>query len=92
MKTLKVTQSHSYPNGIGRRLQRSLMLLLDVIKFLLKGGSMIMIDMYVALVIAKRRTLVPDSGVVLVPARYQDAVRVELRALGLDDAGDPLVV
>lgn len=51
-----------------------------------------MIDMYVALVIAKRRTLVPDSGVVLVPARYQDAVRVELRALGLDDAGDPLVV
>lgn len=42
-----------------------------------KGGRKIMIDLYVALIIAGRRTI--DS----VPKRYQDAVREELVALGI---------
>lgn len=41
-----------------------------------------MIDLYVALIIAGRRTI--DS----VPKRYQDAVREELAALGLDENGN----
>lgn len=47
-----------------------------------KGGRKIMIDLYVALIIAGRRTI--DS----VPKRYQDAVREELAALGLDENGN----
>jgi len=45
-----------------------------------------MIDLYVALIIANRRTFAQ------VPTRYQDAVRVELLALGLDENGNPLQV
>ena len=47
-----------------------------------KGDNMI--DLYVALIIAGKR---PFSKV---PARYQDAVREELLALGLDENGDPI--
>ena len=48
-----------------------------------KGDNMI--DLYVALIIAGRR---PFSRV---PARYQNAVREELLALGLDENGDPIM-
>ncbi len=48
-----------------------------------KGDNMI--DLYVALIIAGRR---PFSRV---PARYQDAVREELLALGLDENGNPII-
>lgn len=47
-----------------------------------KGDNMI--DLYVALIIAGKR---PFSKV---PDRYKDAVREELRALGLDENGDPI--
>lgn len=51
-----------------------------------------MVDMYLALVIAGRRTCDPtNTKVVLVPAKYRDAVMVELEALGLDANGDPIV-
>lgn len=41
-------------------------------------------DLYLALIFKHRRTLAR------VPAEYQDAVREDLRALGLDDAGYPV--
>lgn len=47
-------------------------------------GGINMIDLYVALIINKRRTF--DR----VPTRYQDAVREDLLALGLDENGDPI--
>ena len=49
-----------------------------------------MLDMYVALVIAGRRTCNPDSvtaKVKLVPARWREAVMADLEALGLDGDG-----
>ena len=42
------------------------------------------VDLYVALIIAGKRTFAR------VPARYQDAVRETLLALGLDENGDPI--
>lgn len=54
-------------------------------------GEINMVDMYVALVIAGRRTCNPETkGVVLVPARYREAVLAELNALGLDADGNPI--
>ena len=47
-----------------------------------KGDDMV--DLYVALIIAGKRTFAR------VPARYQDAVRETLLALGLDENGDPI--
>ena len=44
-----------------------------------------MVDLYVALIIADRRTFEQ------VPARYQDAVKADLLALGLDENGNPIV-
>lgn len=44
-----------------------------------------MIDLYVALIVAGRRTI--DQ----VPARFRDAVLADLAALGLDGYGNPLV-
>ena len=43
-----------------------------------------MVDLYVALIIAGRRTF--DK----VPAKFKDAVRRELLALGLDEKGNPI--
>ncbi len=43
-----------------------------------------MIDLYVALIIAGRRTINQ------VPARYRETVRADLLALGLDETGQPL--
>lgn len=47
-----------------------------------KGGKLVMVDLYCALIIAGRRTI--DT----VPARYRDAVREELAAIGLDENGN----
>lgn len=47
-----------------------------------KGDNMI--DLYVVLIIAGKR---PFSKV---PARYQETVREELLALGLDENGNPI--
>lgn len=57
-----------------------------MLSFLLKllFGGIEMVDLYVALIVAQRRTFSQ------VPARYQDAVRVDLTALGLDENGNPL--
>lgn len=44
-----------------------------------------MVDMYVALIIAGRRTFAQ------VPIKYQSAVHTDLLALGLDDNGSPIV-
>lgn len=51
-----------------------------------------MVDMYVALVIAGRRTCNPENTtVILVPTRYRELVLVELTALGLDADGKPII-
>lgn len=47
-------------------------------------GGEDMVDMYVALIIAGRRTFAQ------VPVKYQPAVHEDLLALGLDDNGFPL--
>ena len=50
-----------------------------------------MIDMYLALVIAGRRTCNPDNKkVTLVPVRYRSKVLEELESLGLDADGNPV--
>lgn len=50
-----------------------------------------MVDMYVALVIAGRRTCnLENKSVPLVPTRYRKAVTTELEALGLDADGNPV--
>lgn len=45
-----------------------------------------MVDMYVALIIAGRRTLTQ------VPVTFRHAVEADLLALGLDGNGNPIVV
>jgi hypothetical protein len=68
--------------------------LLDIFTFIyyLWRGAIHMVDMYLALVIAGRRTCDPtNTEIVLVPKKYRDAVLVELKALGLDANGDPIV-
>lgn len=48
-----------------------------------------MVDMYLALVIAGRRTCNDENkDIVLVPTRYRQAVINELTALGLDKDGN----
>lgn len=50
-----------------------------------------MVDMYLALVIAGRRTCNPENkSVTLVPARYREKVLTELEALGLDADGNAI--
>lgn len=50
-----------------------------------------MVDMYLALVIAGRRTCDKNNKTVkLVPTRYLNAVLAELEALGLDANGNPV--
>lgn len=52
-----------------------------------------MVDMYLALVIAGRRTCNEESkDVTLVPARYRSLVLAELEALGLDSDGNPMKI
>jgi len=50
-----------------------------------------MVDMYVALVIAGRRTCNPDNkDVKQVPKNYREKVLADLEALGLDADGMPI--
>lgn len=53
---------------------------------LLLEEEMQMVDMYVALIIAGRRTLTQ------VPVTFRHAVEADLLALGLDGNGNPIVV
>lgn len=54
-------------------------------------GEIQMVDMYLALVIAGRRTCDPtNASVKQVPDKYRVAVIKELTALGLDANGDPI--
>jgi hypothetical protein len=59
---------------------RNFMLIISI----LKGGKIIMVDVYVALIVAHRRTI--DQ----VPTKLQAAVLADLNALGLDGNGNPL--
>ena len=45
-----------------------------------------MVDLYVALIIADRRTFEQ------VPDRYKEEVKADLLALGLDENGNPIVL
>ena len=49
-----------------------------------QGGKQKMVDLYCALIIAGRRTI--DT----VPARYREAVKEQLAAIGLDGNGNPI--
>ena len=49
-------------------------------------GGIEMVDLYVALIVAGRRTI---DGV---PARYKEAVKIDLAALGLDENGNPITL
>lgn len=58
-----------------------------------KGVYVFMVDMYVALVIAGRRTCNTNTkNVVLVPVTFRSHVITELEALGLDADGKPTEV
>ncbi len=66
-------------------------LIYSIYSIILIGGNVQMVDMYVALVIAGRRTCNPENkSVPLVPTRYRKAVTTELEALGLDADGNPV--
>jgi hypothetical protein len=59
-----------------------------MLKLLIKlifGGIYIMVDLYVALIVNKRRTI--DQ----VPTQFKEPVLADLNALGLDGNGDPIV-
>lgn len=59
--------------------------MLEILKMLIvKGGKETMVDLYCALIIAGRRTI--DR----VPAKYREAVKEELAAIGLDENGNPV--
>lgn len=67
---------------------------LFVCKMILKvwKGRIKMVDMYIALVMAEKRTCNPENKKVpLVPARYRQQVLEELEAIGLDADGNPIV-
>ena len=68
--------------------------LIEVLKIIieiLKGGIN-MVDLYMALVIAGRRTCNPENKeVTQVPTRYRDIVTEELAAIGLDADGNPIL-
>ena len=61
---------------------RKLLLCLEI----LKGGvdNMVLVDVYVALVIGKRRTIEQ------VPANLRPLVLADLNAMGFDGNGDPV--
>jgi len=60
-----------------------------MLKFLIKSLRLEvinMVDLYVALIIADRRTFEQ------VPDRYKEEVKADLLALGLDENGNPIVL
>lgn len=64
--------------------------IIEIIFDLIKGEIQ-MVDLYIALVIAGRRTCNTENNeVTQVPTRYRDVVIEELTALGLDTDGNPL--
>lgn len=67
-------------SGTGQKYRRCWMLRWLVRKI----GGLDMIDLYIALIIAGKRTI--DQ----VPTRYREAVVSDLLALGLDETGQPL--
>lgn len=63
---------------------------IEIIFDLIKGEIQ-MVDLYIALVIAGRRTCNTENNeVTQVPTRYRDVVIKELEVLGLDTDGNPL--
>ena len=48
--------------------------------------NLYMVDLYVALIIAGRRTFVS------IPDRFKESVKADLYALGLDETGSPLLL
>lgn len=59
--------------------------MLKLIIKIIFGGKDILVDLYVALIINKRRTI--DQ----VPSQFKDPVLTDLNAIGLDGNGDPLL-
>ena len=59
------------------------MMLYFIVKLLVGGGNMV--TLYVALIINGRRTF--DK----VPAKFKEAVKADLEALGLDENGNPIM-
>ncbi|HZJ83436.1 MAG TPA: CD1375 family protein [Clostridia bacterium] len=56
-----------------------------MIRWLIKKiGGVDLIDLYIALIVAGRRTIEQ------VPERYRELVRQDLLALGLDENGQPI--
>lgn len=51
-----------------------------------------MVDMYVALVMHKRRQIAAGGPLPMVPEKYSAAVLADLNAIGLDGYGDPLPI
>lgn len=70
-------------NQVAEQLKKCLSNIVQKFKLLLKE-EMQMVDMYVALIINKRRTLEQ------VPLTFRAAVEADLTALGLDGNGNPL--
>ncbi len=68
------------------RFKNIIEIIFDLIK-----GEIQMVDLYIALVIAGRRTCNTENNeVTQVPTRYRDVVIKELQVLGLDTDGNPL--
>ncbi len=68
------------------RFKNIIEIIFDLIK-----GEIQMVDLYIALVIAGRRTCNTENNeVTQVPTRYRDIVIEELTVLGLDTDGNPL--
>lgn len=66
-------------------------LFLILITLIFRKDDVEMVDMYLALVIAGRRTCnAENKDVTLVPTRYRSLVLAELEALGLDADGNPI--
>lgn len=64
-----------------------------IIEYWVKGGAKEMIDIYVALVRAHRRTCIPEKAtkrIKLVPADLREEVIADLLAIGFDGNGDPI--
>lgn len=62
----------------------SIVILLQVMVLFKRGGGGKMVDMYVALILAKRRTI--DT----IPVQWREPVLADLNAIGVDGYGDKL--
>ena len=72
-------------------LFKTILCSLFLLFILSRRGVTNMVDMYLALVIAGRRTCNEENkDVTLVPTRYRSLVLAELEALGLDADGNPM--